>query len=287
MTLSFEAATKAAVYASVLATIGTATAYWLVVPRAAGDDVRTGRADAERALARGGLIASLTAAGALMLRAWAHTAATFGFADALARASLTAVVIESRWGRSWQLQLACAIACSGAFAYVRASGGRRSAWLLASGAGIGLAIALTLTGHAAGAPPRMAIHVGHLLGGGVWLGTLAGLAAIRSRVSATFRTGLLRGFSPVALTGAAALAATGILAGWLYVGSFSNLTGTSYGQVLLLKLALVAGAAACGFVNWRSLQSGRAEPGRVVALELMLAVAIVLTTAVLTETEHP
>jgi copper transport protein len=133
----------------------------------------------------------------------------------------------------------------------------------------------------------MAIHVGHLLGGGAWLGTLAGFAAIRPRVSATFRTGLLRGFSPVALTGAAALAATGILAGWLYVGSFSNLTGTSYGQVLLLKLALVAGAAACGFVNWRSLQSGRAEPGRVVALELMLAVAIVLTTAVLTETEHP
>jgi putative copper export protein len=77
------------------------------------------------------------------------------------------------------------------------------------------------------------------------------------------------------------------------LGGLRNLGTTLYGQLLLLKLFLVADVGACGFANWQALhravvstESWRARR-LLVGLEITLAASIVIVTAVLTETEHP
>jgi putative copper resistance protein D len=104
---------------------------------------------------------------------------------------------------------------------------------------------------------------------------------------------MLSEFSPVAFTGAALLLLTGATAAWWYLGELSTLWTTAYGRLLALKLLMAAGAAACGFVNWQALSrpmttsdSPRARR-LLVGIEIVFAAAIVIVTAVLTETEHP
>ena len=85
---------------------------------------------------------------------------------------------------------------------------------------------------------------------------------------------------------------TGLVAVWLYVGSLDLLVTTTYGRILLLKLFLVSDVATLGFLNWRhfrSLDARRSQPARatLVTLEAALAFAVVVVTAILTETEHP
>jgi copper transport protein len=150
-----------------------------------------------------------------------------------------------------------------------------------------LSLALTRTGHAAGAPDRMAIHTAHILGAGAWLGTLTTLVGVRRSVHRTLRRSVFSAFARVALTGAAVLVTAGLVASWWYVGSVANLWTTVYGRVLLLKIALVAVVVACGYVNMRAIGSGQIEPGRAAIVELMLAAAVVMATGVLTELEHP
>jgi putative copper export protein len=79
---------------------------------------------------------------------------------------------------------------------------------------------------------------------------------------------------------------------WSYLGSISNLWTTTYGQLLVLKLALVGGIAGSGFLNWRRFgaerrgakQSERLGP---VVIEVVLVAVVVVVTAALTEVGHP
>ena len=101
---------------------------------------------------------------------------------------------------------------------------------------------------------------------------------------------ILRNFSPIALFSAATASAAGAVAAYFYIGSFSNLWTTAYGRVLLLKVALVGAVGGCGFVNWRRLKRiipYEADSLAIILLEAVLAIAVVLVTALLTETGHP
>jgi hypothetical protein len=89
-----EAAVKALVYAAVLPTIGAAAAFWIVEPDSAIDAGI--RWTVERAIRRVGLCASIAVVLALLARAWAHTAATFGVAQALTWDALSTVALQSR-----------------------------------------------------------------------------------------------------------------------------------------------------------------------------------------------
>ena len=99
--------------------------------------------------------------------------------------------------------------------------------------------------------------------------------------------------SPIFSSGpywAALLVVTGLTAAWWYVGSIDALATSAYGRLLLLKLFLVADVATCGFLNWQRLRRPAAEAAGgdlFVTLEVALAVAVVIVTAVLTEVEHP
>ena len=201
------------------------------------------------------------------------------------------IAFESRWGRHRMLQVAAAAALAVSYLLVRL--GPRAGWLLAALSGVGLAVALPLLGHAAGNAGRMAVHTVHLLGAGLWIGTLAALWVV-ARIescrggSELAAPALFRQFSIVALSGAVVVLVAGLVASALYVETLSSLWTTGYGRALMLKVALVAGIGVCGFVNWRRF----GEPGErstippTVPLEVALACAVAFATSVLTELEH-
>lgn len=118
-------------------------------------------------------------------------------------------------------------------------GGRRTGALVAAG----LAIAApALTGHSRAESPEalvVAVDVLHLLAGSVWLGGVVGLAlalpALADRGTVAAQT--LARFSALAAGVLALLVVTGTVLAWRIVGSWSALTGTDYGRLLLAKIA--------------------------------------------------
>lgn len=84
----------------------------------------------------------------------------------------------------------------------------------------------------------MPVDVLHLLAVAAWLGGLASLLVALYRTPDITSTAVRR-FSAVAFSSVVVLAATGIYQSWRQVGSWSALTGTRYGQLLILKVALI------------------------------------------------
>ncbi|MEU9980336.1 copper resistance protein CopC [Streptomyces sp. NPDC050856] len=116
---------------------------------------------------------------------------------------------------------------------------------LAVGGGVvatGIAATWALSEHAStGVQPGVAMPVDilHLLAMAAWLGGLAALLVALYR-EPSIEGSAVRRFSRVAFGSVLVLAATGVYQSWRQVGSLSALTGTSYGRLLLAKVALVA-----------------------------------------------
>jgi copper transport protein len=98
---------------------------------------------------------------------------------------------------------------------------------------------------------------------------------------------LVRAFSPVALASAGTVLVSGVVAAWVYVGSWPALLTTSYGRVLTVKLIGVTVILACGWTNWRAVRGGGSARPLVMTAEWLAALAVLALTGVLTETEHP
>ncbi|MFE9722037.1 copper resistance CopC/CopD family protein [Streptomyces sp. NPDC005794] len=107
---------------------------------------------------------------------------------------------------------------------------------------VGIAGTWALAEHAStGIQPGIAMPVDvlHLLAVAGWLGGLAALLVALYRTP-DITSSAVRRFSRVAFASVLVLAATGLYQSWRQVGSWSALTGTRYGQLLLVKVALVA-----------------------------------------------
>lgn len=103
---------------------------------------------------------------------------------------------------------------------------------------------------------------------------------------------LLVYFSPLALFGAAAVVASGVVASYAHVGSVGNLFSSAYGRLLLVKLAVVLTVVAFGWRNWKRMTPRLRELGdramlRSVAGEVLLAILVLAVTAVLVITPPP
>jgi putative copper export protein len=299
--IALEATPKAMVYASVMLCVGAAVGRGLL--RFKGERRLTAiqRAELADAFRRLAITAPLILVVALTLRAWAHTAAAFGIPESISYQNLHTIALESQWGTGWRLQMAAAVALSiiSASMVIWPRGG----WFAAGVAATAMCYVLPLLGHAAGEAGATLVHGSHILGGGIWVGTLAAMSiAARDADSAhtasppsvpAQRRELLGQFSPVALVGSTLLLLTGLTLAWWYLGPWPTLWTTTYGRLLILKLLLVAGVAACGFVNWQTLRrplTSTELPGTlrlVVGLEIALAASVVVVTALLTETGHP
>ncbi|MFJ9885862.1 copper resistance CopC/CopD family protein [Streptomyces sp. NPDC091287] len=116
---------------------------------------------------------------------------------------------------------------------------------LAVGGGVvaaGIAATWAMSEHASTgiqASIAMPVDVLHLLAVAAWLGGLASLLVALYRTP-DIGSAAVRRFSAVAFGSVVVLAATGIYQSWRQVGSWSALTGTRYGQLLILKVALIA-----------------------------------------------
>ncbi|MFD5912649.1 copper resistance protein CopC [Streptomyces massasporeus] len=137
--------------------------------------------------------------------------------------------------------------------------------------GTALAAALGLTWAAAEhasagiqVPLAMTSSVLHLLATGVWLGGLVALLLTLRRSAGDDLVEVVPRFSRIAFASVTVLAVTGAYQSWRGLGSLSALTGTSYGRLLLAKLAgvcvllLVAGYSR----RWTALIAAPAVPAR-------------------------
>uniref|UniRef100_A0AAU2A199 Protein YobA n=1 Tax=Streptomyces sp. NBC_00093 TaxID=2975649 RepID=A0AAU2A199_9ACTN len=121
---------------------------------------------------------------------------------------------------------------------------------------IGLAATWALAEHASTglqAGIAMPVDVVHLVAVALWLGGLSALlvALFRAPADAPIEGSAVRRFSRLAFGSVIALIATGIYQSWRQVGSWSALTGTSYGQLLLVKIGLVIVLVGIAYISRR------------------------------------
>jgi copper transport protein len=158
-------------------------------------------------------------------------------------------------------------ATSAGFAAARSAGlrsgpGQGLPWaapvaLAGGGAALG---SFVLAGHTMTARPRLlswTADASHLAAVAVWLGGLVLLALVlRSRRRADDPAGgarVVRRFSMLALGSVLVVAVAGTGLGWLEVRSWQALTSTSYGWILVAKVAVVAAVVGIGAYNNRRL----------------------------------
>jgi putative copper export protein/mono/diheme cytochrome c family protein/peroxiredoxin len=180
---------------------------------------------------------------------------------------------------------------------------RAQGWALGA---IALA-AMAWAGHAAAVEPLGAVALladgVHVAAAGTWLGALLPLALLLRDASTEpgadarpYAVLAIRRFSALALVLMLIIVSTGLWNAWVEVGGLPALIGTRYGNLLLVKLALLAGVLALAGANRRRLLPALSADGatvgrpamarlsRLLAGELGLALAIVAVTATLSLT---
>ena len=104
---------------------------------------------------------------------------------------------------------------------------------------------------------------------------------------------MVRAFSPVALAGSGLAAVTGLTSALFHIGAPADLFGTTYGRMLLVKLALLVVVGGIGFYNWRRVlptlgdAAAAAHLRRSARMEIAFGVAVVLVTAILVALPTP
>ncbi len=161
-------------------------------------------------------------------------------------------------------------------------------------AGVAGVVGLVLTalgGHAAAysSPVPVAMDIGHMAAGGIWLSGLVLLAALtdfggRSRLAPGALGLVIPRFSALALVSVALIALTGIYADWVQTGDPLSFV-SAYEIDLLAKILVFVAALGVGLVNY--LDGGRGIGGRLglsrrLLVELVLGVAVLAITANLT-----
>jgi putative copper export protein len=277
---------NAAVFSGLILLIGSVALYWLVlVPR---------EGMAVRSAARVGAGASLLLLVGLGIVFTAQLLAFNLPPDPLAADARALVRLP--WGRVWAVQAVLALITSRAFLRAGRPGAVWGGLALLT---LALALSPAFAGHAVAEASRAISVVAdglHVLTAGLWLGTLGALALSSQRTTteeAPLLLARIRRFSRLALAAVPVLVLTGAASAWLRLEQLPALWGSSYGRLLLVKLALFAGVGAMGFYNWRRATPHLAAGGdpaavrRSIRTELLLAFAVVLVTALLVTTPPP
>jgi putative copper resistance protein D len=203
----------------------------------------------------GGEMRFLRASGAVALATgalwpWLQTAVVSDSASAGWDPAQVAVVLtQTHFGTTWLLREACiALVVAISLAPLLAIG--RTAYVLV----IGALASLALLGHAAGESgaggtlDRLALAA-HLLAGGAWVGALPALWVLAGRLASADLARVLARFSRYGMGLVAVVLASGLLSAWRRTGTWDDLTGSAYGQILIVKVALVAAMGAAALRN--------------------------------------
>ncbi len=190
---------------------------------------------------------------------WFFGVAASMTADGISWETARFVLTETSFGIVSLFRLGAAIAAVGVFTWLM-RGSRKQPELLLVAICAFLLSCLAGVGHTQVEDGQArAIHILsdalHLLGAGAWLGGLVGLldlivtslyrknASDRQACEAALR------FSMMGYIAVAILVASGLINSWFLVGSFTDLVATTYGRLLLLKLALFAAMVGFAGVN--------------------------------------
>jgi copper transport protein len=277
-----------------------ACAYAMLIPRwrLAEDDIRTLPA---RALTATWTVATAAAVALLvahLVRAYGQVRSFLEPSEPFTWEAARPILLQTTWGSGWLKQLAAA-----ALAIPLAFLARRRpvpGLALLGTAALAVAVTSPLTGHAVehpwGAGLGVGLHALHLLGGGIWLGTLATMTYAGLRQAGGEHDGVARMvtvFSPVALAGAGLAVVAGSLMSYAYIGDVAGLLGTPYGRTLIVKVGLLLSAMGLGAWNWRRLSPRLGDPAATRALtrsatvESLIGLLIVSVTAVLVALPAP
>jgi copper transport protein len=291
---------RALAFVALLALIGAVAFRWGVVSRAEGleQHVRDGIAGATASRA---LLVSVVFLIAAATKLYLQNRMMSGEAG-MDAAHMEAMAMGTHWGAAWRLQLGAGVLALAGFLVARR--GAAAGWVIAALASLALAASAALGAHAAAAQRLHTVSIVadslHVIAAAGWLGSLlwlvvTGIPRFSSpneghwpRVAA-----LVRAFSPMALSFAALVTVTGVTSAWLRLGTVPALWGTMYGQVLLLKLAVLSGVAATGLHNWKRVQPALGTEGatirlaRTATIELVIGLLVIIVTAVLVALPTP
>ena len=237
---------------------------------------------------------------------WLETANMTGrsLPSALTPDSWEAVLAKTGFSRAWKIRLGAILVSAAGLLGVRFFVSLRR--VLEAAFSIAVTVVLTAlawAGHAvATSSPLVSLPADalHLLAAGTWVGGLLPLAIFLRRSRdvpelAAATPAVVQRFSAMSLASVGVLTATGFVNSWFHVGSWHGLIGTTYGRLLLIKLACFVVMLAIGGGNlWRYKQQIAASESstgdaarlrrhlrRRVVIELALGTAILLVVAVL------
>jgi putative copper resistance protein D len=226
---------------------------------------------------RRGWVARLTVTALIAMAAWLPVETVMMSDAPVSLATLGTVLRETQFGTLW-LWRAVVLIVVLALTWWRGHLATGAA-TVAAGAVLGLTAA---GGHAGatGNPFQLGADAVHLLAAGAWLGGLLPFAAAMRRPDAAI---VAWRFSTLGTVCVCLILLTGGVNAWFLVGDPSALTGTPYGRLLMLKLALVAALLTIAAVNrFRLTPRGAVAALRRNALiETALGVTIVAIVAVL------
>lgn len=227
---------------------------------------------------------------------------------ALTQGTVPVVLTRTRFGEVWLLRFAVAVLLGFCLLGQRWRAGGAIGWTALILAALMLA-SLAWAGHGAATPgPPGDLHltadIFHLLGAGLWLGTLPPLILLLAEArrpgdadwAAVARTAIQR-YSRLAVASVTVLLAGGVVNTWFLAGTVPALVGTEYGHLLLAKIGLfiamllvaavnllrlaprLAGAAGDRNVIWRTVTRLQSNAGIETALGLgILAIVGALGT---------
>jgi len=181
--------------------------------------------------------------------------------------SATQVLLATQYGILILLRLALGVALAALLVWrARQLKGSLAIDRIGLSLGAGLLATISLTSHSAASgtltpigvlPVGLVVDWLHLAAVAVWLGGLLQLAmvvpvALRAGPPETrvrVLSGLIPRFSLVAGVSVAVLGVTGVVEALFHVGTLNNLIDTGYGQVLLVKILLIAPLLALAAIN--------------------------------------
>ena len=264
-------------------------------PRSAEFDTRLARLFGGAAFL---IVAALLAALALQTR---MVTGSFGISQAMS------VLAATSFGPPWLLQLIAAIL---SFILMLLAGSwlsrsRKAVFWIAFALSVVATLGPSLTGHARAAWDEYSLAILsdwlHLVAGSMWIGGLGvivfviakGLRSTDRKAAQVFLSTSITRFTGIVIPATVLLAITGLYNTWIHVDSFSALVGTTYGLVLLAKVAISGVMIVLGGINAFMLrprlvaESGAAAGAGEMRLfssvrfEMLLAMIVLLLAAIL------
>lgn len=213
-------------------------------------------------------------------------------------ASVFSAFAQTRVFQYLVISVVLALGLVGALVFVKRQVGSASRWCVVLVCAGAFMVNEGWLSHAAsrleGGGPLMVVTMIHVLGATVWAGGVAHVLLLwkflRQEDTGLWAE-LVSRFSPMGIACVSLIVVPGLYLAWMYVGGWSGLIGTGYGNMVLVKVGLLVCVLVLAALNffaareWNSSNNPTIMQQRVpvyIEVEILLAVALLFTAASLT-----